>query len=147
MHWFVWIAIVLIGFVGFLFWQNLKMPKTTGLMEGQLQPCPKSPNCVCSSDEDGQHYIAPLPFASEKTLGQIQAFLSNNYIAQVVEITPTYLHVVVTTPVLRFKDDLEFQVDRQKGEVQVRSGARVGSKDFGVNRARIEKLRAFLKNT
>ena len=146
MHWFVWIAIVLIGFIGFLFWQNLKMPKTTGLIEGQLQHCPKSLNCVCSCDEDEGHHIAPLPFGSENTLGQIQTFLSDNYIAQVVEATPTYLHVVVTTPVLRFKDDLEFQVNREKGEVQVRSGARVGSKDFGVNRARIEKLRAFLKS-
>jgi uncharacterized protein (DUF1499 family) len=146
MHWLIGIVIVLMGIIGFLFWKNLSMPKTTGLVHGHLQACPKSPNCVCSCQDDKAHYISPLPFSSEKTLEQIQAFLSKHYIAQVVQRTPDYLHVVVTTSVLRFKDDLEFVVDREKGVVEVRSGSRVGYSDVGVNRARIEALRTFLKS-
>ena len=146
MRWLIGIVIVLVVVIGFLFWKNLSMPKTTGVINGRLQPCPKSPNCVCCCHDDKSHYIAPLPFSSEKTLDQIQTFLFTHYIAHVVQRNPDYLHVVVTTPVLRFKDDLEFAVDREKGVVKVRSASRVGYSDGGVNRARIEALRAFLKH-
>jgi uncharacterized protein (DUF1499 family) len=145
-RWLVGIVVVLVVIIGFLFWKNLSMPKTTGLVHGRLQPCPKSPNCVCCCHDDKAHYIAPLPFSSEETLDQIQTFLLQHYIAHVVQRTPDYLHVVVTTPVLRFKDDLEFAVNREKDVVRVRSASRVGYSDGGVNRARIEALRAFLNS-
>ena len=140
------IGIIVLVVIGFLFWQNLRMPKTTGLVNGSLHPCPKSPNCVCCCHNEPSHYIAPLPLSSEKTLDQIQAFLSEHYIAQVVQRTPDYLHVVVTTPTMHFKDDLEFSINRQKSVVMVRSASRVGYSDGGVNRARIEALRTFLQN-
>lgn len=145
MRWLLGIVIVLAAVIGYLFWDNLSMPKTTGLIDGRLHPCPKSPNCVCCCHNDKAHYIAPLPFTSEETLNQIQAYLCKHYIAQVVQRTPDYLHIVVTTPVLRFKDDLEFAVNREKGVIRVRSASRVGYSDMGVNRARIEALRAYLK--
>lgn len=46
------------------------------------------------------------------------------------------------TPVLHFVDDVEFWADPAAGVVQVRSASRIGRKDFGVNRARVENLRA-----
>jgi uncharacterized protein (DUF1499 family) len=143
-RWSIGIVIALVVVIGFVFWKNLSMPKTTGLIHGRLQPCPKSPNCVCCCHDDKVHYIAPLPLPSEEALDQIQAYLCKCYIAQVVQRTPDYLHVVVTTPVLRFKDDLEFAVNRERGVVRVRSASRVGYSDGGVNRARIEALRTFL---
>jgi uncharacterized protein (DUF1499 family) len=42
---------------------------------------------------------------------------------------------------MRFVDDVEFWVDPAAGVVQVRSASRVGRKDLGVNRARIEAIR------
>jgi len=39
---------------------------------------------------------------------------------------------------------VEFWFDPAAGAVQVRSASRLGSKDFGVNRARIETLREAL---
>ena len=146
MRWIIGVAIVLVAVIGFFFWKNLSMPKTTGLINGRLQPCPKSPNCVCCCYDDKVHNIAPLPFSSEKTLDQIQEYLSKHYIVKVVQRTPDYLHVVVTTPVMRFKDDLEFAVNRERGVVLVRSASRVGYSDRGFNRARIEALRTFLMN-
>lgn len=146
MRWLTVIGIVLVVVVGYLFWKNLSMPKTTGLINGRLHPCPKSPNCVCCCHDGMGHYIAPLPYSSDKTLDQIQTFLSDHYIAQVVKRTPDYLHVVVTTPTMHFKDDLEFSIDREKGVIRVRSASRVGYGDGGVNRARIEVLRTYLEN-
>ncbi len=146
MRWLIGIVIVLVVLVGFLFWKNMSMPKTTGMVDGRLQPCPKSPNCVCCCHNDKEHYIAPLPYTSKNTLDQIQAYLSQHYNAQVVQRTPDYMHIVITTPTMHYKDDLEFAVDRQKGIVKVRSASRIGYSDAGVNRARIEALRAYLQN-
>ncbi|MER2506834.1 MAG: DUF1499 domain-containing protein, partial [Azonexus sp.] len=43
-----------------------------------------------------------------------------------------------------FVDDVEFWFDPVTGTIQVRSASRIGRKDFGVNRQRVERLRARL---
>lgn len=144
MNWLIGLIVVLIAVVGVLTWLNLKTPHTTGLVNGRLQPCSSKPNCVCSCQDDEVHRILPLTYSSEEPLDQIQEFFSKNYIAQVVDKSAEYLHIVITTPTLRFKDDLEFVVDRENGIIEVRSGSRLGYSDMGVNRARIEALRTFL---
>ena len=45
---------------------------------------------------------------------------------------------------MKFVDDLERWVDPVNQVVQVRSVSRMGRKDFGVNRERVETLRAGL---
>ena len=66
--------------------------------------------------------------------------------ASVVESKPGYLYVRFTTRWLKFVDDTEFWADPAAGVVQVRSASRLGKKDFGANRARIEAIRASLAN-
>lgn len=41
-----------------------------------------------------------------------------------------------------FVDDVEFLLDAGARVIHVRSASRLGRRDFGVNRARIEALRA-----
>lgn len=134
--------LILVLLIGFFLWKNLTIPKSTGLVDGKLQPCPKSPNCVSCTSTDAEHAIAPLPLLPGKSLDFIEQFFKQNYIAEVIARTPTYMHIVVTTPLCRFRDDLEFLVDQEKGEICVRSASRVGYGDGGVNRARIEALRS-----
>ena len=45
---------------------------------------------------------------------------------------------------LGFVDDAEFWADPANRVIQVRSASRLGSSDLGVNRARIERIRAAL---
>ena len=45
---------------------------------------------------------------------------------------------------MRFVDDVEFWYDPAGQAIAVRSASRIGRKDFGVNRARIEAIRAQL---
>ena len=45
---------------------------------------------------------------------------------------------------MKFVDDTEFWYDPAAQVVQVRSASRVGRRDFGVNRARVESIRAQL---
>ena len=41
-----------------------------------------------------------------------------------------------------FVDDVEFVVDPERSVIDVRSASRLGHSDFGVNRKRVETLRA-----
>ena len=144
MRWVIVMCAILATGIGFLIWQNLIVPKATGLNDGRLSVCPTSPNCVCCCHNNAVHYIAPLPLCCDLALDRIESFLSQNYITQIVQRTPDYLHVVVTTPFFRFKSDLEFAVNQKREVVMVRSASRVGYSDLGLNRSRIEALRAFL---
>lgn len=147
MRWLIATIVVIAILACFFVWKNIRMPKTASLLNGHLQPCPSSPNCVCSCASDPVHAIAPLPLSSASTLDQIEAYLRQHYIVQVVQKTPDYLHVVITTSKMRFKDDVEFLVNRQQKVIDVRSASRLGYSDMGVNRARIEALRTFLQSS
>ena len=56
--------------------------------------------------------------------------------------TDDYLYAQSTTKLLRFTDDVEFWLDATNQKIHVRSASRIGRKDFGVNRQRIEAIRA-----
>jgi uncharacterized protein (DUF1499 family) len=61
--------------------------------------------------------------------------------AEVVKSEPDYLYAQFTTPVMKFVDDVEFWFDPATQAIQVRSASRLGSKDFGTNRSRVEAIR------
>jgi uncharacterized protein (DUF1499 family) len=52
-----------------------------------------------------------------------------------------YLHVVFTSTIMRYRDDVEFILFADDGQIAVRSASRVGHSDLGVNRERIEDIR------
>lgn len=51
-----------------------------------------------------------------------------------------YIHTVVTTKVLKFKDDVEFYFDPDERVIHFRSASRVGYSDFGVNKKRMQEI-------
>ena len=57
--------------------------KQLGVQNGQLAPCPDSPNCVSTQapPDDGQHYAPPIPFAGD-------AKKAMRAISEAVEATP-----------------------------------------------------------
>jgi uncharacterized protein (DUF1499 family) len=59
----------------------------------------------------------------------------------VVRETPEYFHLEFGT-VLGFVDDVEFFADESQKVIHLRSASRVGYWDLGVNRRRIESIRA-----
>ncbi|MBA3650929.1 MAG: DUF1499 domain-containing protein [Chthoniobacterales bacterium] len=56
-----------------------------------------------------------------------------------------YLHAACRSAVLGFTDDLEIQLRPGGSTLAVRSAARKGYYDFGVNRRRLETLRDLLQ--
>jgi len=139
-----WIGIALLVVVILVIIRNETTPANIGVKEGGLRPCPTTPNCVLSGAVDPVHAIDPLPVATKNPLTLIEDFFTSHYIAKVVKKTDNYLHIVISTPFFHFKDDLEFLVNKGDQNISVRSASRIGYSDRGVNRRRIEKLRAFL---
>jgi uncharacterized protein (DUF1499 family) len=132
-----------------------KAPTTLGVRDGRLKAPASTPNSVSSQadlwpDAAQKDYarIAPIAFVAggdgKATLARIAAIVEDLPGAKIVERRDDYLYAQFTTAMMRFVDDVEFWVDPAAGVVQVRSASRVGRGDFGVNRARVEGIRARL---
>jgi uncharacterized protein (DUF1499 family) len=119
-------------------------PASLGVRQGRLASCPSSPNCVSSLAEDTVHRIAPLPFsgAAAAAIDRLAGIVRSLPRASVITSTENYLHAEFTSAVFRFVDDVEFLADESAGVIHIRSASRVGSSDFGVNRKRVEAIRA-----
>ena len=116
-------------------------------MPYSLKPCPSSLNCVSSLAEDAQHRVRPLSWTGDFTRAKArlrQAVLAAGDAAFVVE-ADTYWQLEFRSPVFRFVDDVEFLFDRERRLIHVRSASRVGYLDLGVNRRRVEKIRALFR--
>lgn len=143
---FVLLALVIASVLALLVAARIaKKPGTVGAHGGQLAHCPASPNCVSSlPDEDVSHRVDPIPAGSDadKTLARLEAALLAMPRTTVVVRRPGYLHAESRSAFFGFVDDVELLAERGANVIHVRSIARVGYSDFGVNRARIEDLRA-----
>ena len=143
------LAALAIGRAGLL---QGRAPTDLGVREGRLQPPSATPNSVSSQAAlyPGGHaeaQIAPLALVGSgpATIARIKAIVEAMPGATVVKNERGYLYVRFTTRWLRFVDDAEFWFDPAHGVIQVRSASRVGRRDFGVNRARIEAIRQRLE--
>ena len=131
-----------------------RAPDNLGVREGKLKPPSKTPNSVSSQadlwpDAPQREYarIAPIALVGgdgKATIERIAQVVEGLPGARIVERRDDYLYAQFTTALMRFTDDVEFWFDPAAGVVQVRSASRVGRKDFGVTRARIENIRARL---
>jgi uncharacterized protein (DUF1499 family) len=120
--------------------------RAAGVVDGHLAPYSERPNGVSTQSTDAEHHVAPLRYAGGRDEGRqrLLAALASLPRVQVVEDRGDYLHATATSLVWRFTDDLEF-LFATPGEIQARSCARVGYGDFGVNRRRIERIRALVE--
>jgi uncharacterized protein (DUF1499 family) len=116
---------------------SLKRPDNLGVRDAMLAPCKHSPNCVSSqaNPADREHYIAPIHATMDAVRRAVEAFPRTS----IIEQSETYLYAEFRTRLMRFVDDVEFFFDGRV--IQVRSCSRLGRRDFGVNRERVEALR------
>ena len=114
-----------------------------GVVSGKLRPCPDTPNCICSMDRAAAHHVEPLAFLGDPddAMSRLKTVLADQARTRLVVEEADYLHAECTSLVFRFVDDLEFSMDRLGKEIHVRSAARTGKYDFGVNRRRVEAIR------
>ena len=120
-----------------------KRPTNLGVKDGQLAPCPKSPNCVSSYSTDEAHKIDALAYTGtrDEALAKLKAVIEKMDNAKIITQSPDYLYAEFTSSLMGFVDDVEFYVNEEKGLIEVRSASRLGESDLGVNRQRIEAIR------
>ncbi len=118
-------------------------PSNLGVKDNRLSPCPSSPNCVSSQSDEERHRIDPIRFSSTpaEALDRLKKVLGGMVRTGLVQETPNYLHVEFRT-FLGFVDDAEFYLDAERKVIHVRSASRVGYWDLGLNRKRMESIRA-----
>ncbi len=118
-------------------------PQKVQLVDGRLRPCPDSPNCVSSESDRPSSHVEPLTFKgpAEKAWSDLRETLREMG-GTIQEEKDSYLWATFTSNIFRFVDDMEFRMVSAGGLIHVRSGSRKGYSDLGVNRRRVEKLRA-----
>jgi uncharacterized protein (DUF1499 family) len=128
-------------------------PSDLGVREGRLKAPASTPNSVSSqADLYPQHpmreyaRIAALPASggASASMARVRAVVERMPGATVVEQRDDYLYAQFETSAMRFVDDVEFWYDPAAQAIAVRSSSRIGRKDFGVNRTRIEAIRGQL---
>jgi|SRR4051812_29391619 uncharacterized protein (DUF1499 family) len=124
---------------------NWRRPTNLGVRDGRLAPCRRTPNCVSSQADpaDGEHYIAPITFRG--AMADLRKAVESMGRSTIINAGANYLYAEYRTKLLRYVDDLEVFYDEPAGLVHVRSASRLGRRDFGVNRKRVEALRALIQ--
>jgi uncharacterized protein (DUF1499 family) len=123
-----------------------KRPTNLGVTDGRLAPPKKSPNCVSSQADpsDAEHYIAPLKFSGspDEAIAALRKIVEGAERTLVLKHEGAYLYAEYQSKLMGFVDDVEFYASAKDGVIHVRSASRLGRRDFGVNRQRIESIRA-----
>lgn len=123
-----------------------KRPADLGVRNGKLKAPPASPNAVNSQASGGYHRIDPLAYhgAPAQALNALRSIIEATPNTRVVETKPDYLYAEYASALLGFVDDVEFYFPPGEKIIHVRSASRLGYSDLGVNRKRIESIRARL---
>ena len=120
-------------------------PSYLGVTDGRLAKAKRTPNCVSSQADasDAGHYIAPIKFTGTavEAMATLRKIVDSTARTLVVRHEPNYLYAEYKSKLLGFVDDVEFLASEQEGVIHVRSASRLGRRDFGVNRERIESIR------
>jgi uncharacterized protein (DUF1499 family) len=132
---------------GLILMTSLKAASEAG--EVRIKDCPARPNCISSLARDDSHFIAPfrLKVDSARAWAALREALRAEPRTSIVEEDQQqfYLRAEVVSRIFRFVDDVEAQVVPAENILHVRSAARLGYWDLGVNRRRLERLRAVLQ--
>jgi uncharacterized protein (DUF1499 family) len=128
-----------------------RKPTDLGVINGQFKACSWRPNCISSFADpaNAQHYFAPLRYDlsdadAERVVAAMLVKLPN---LRMVAQGGGYFRAEAVSPRLGFVDDVEVFVDPRVRAVYLRSASRLGIRDFGVNRARMEVFSASVQTT
>jgi len=136
------VFVLLLG-AGLLAWWSHRDRPEAGLVDGRLRPDVPAANFVCSeTGTRADRAVAPLAYSSAPEAAWVRArTLVIDAGGRIERETDDYLWATFRTPVFQFVDDLELRLDRAAQVIQIRSASRVGHRDLGVNRRRVEALR------
>jgi uncharacterized protein (DUF1499 family) len=114
--------------------------------DGKLRSCPGKPNCVNSQASRRRQAIAPLAFSgnAREAMDALKRILADMPRTSLIRRSKDYVHAECASRVFGLTDDVEFSCDSGNKVIHVRSAARMGYWDLGVNRRRVERIRKAL---
>ena len=123
-----------------------RRPNDLGVKNGLLKPVPASPNAVSSQATGGYHRIDPLRYkgTAEPAMAALKSIVESAPRTSIVEERADYLYAEFTSMLIGYVDDVEFYFPPDERVIHMRSASRLGYSDLGVNRKRIEDIRAKL---
>lgn len=124
-----------------------KRPDNIGIQaSGQLATCPSTPNCVNSQSQDATQKIEPFSYSSTPTqaMAELKSAIQSMERTTIITETENYIYAEFKSKLMGFVDDVEFLLVPEAKVIHVRSASRLGESDLGVNRNRIETIRAKL---
>jgi len=137
------IVYVIAGIVALFILMGILSQKgeAAGLIKGRLAEPGSKPNVVCSEDgTQPERAVAPLKASIEEVVDAIK--MTGGTITSRSE---EYVSATYMSRIFKFVDDVEVRTDRDL--CQIRSASRIGYSDRGVNRKRVESIRAVLQST
>lgn len=147
---FLPVTLIVAGQLGLL---KGSRPNDLGLKDGLLKPpIVKSWNVVSSHAEKqahtDYHTIAPLKYSgdAQAAFTKLEKIVLGTDGASIITNQSGYLYAEYVSSLFKFVDDVEFVLDEPAGVIQMRSASRLGRKDFGANRARLEAIRLAMGN-
>jgi uncharacterized protein (DUF1499 family) len=149
------LAILLTAYVFRLVYLVQTTPAPASFGRGEpLSACPTNkPNCVSSLNSQPEFQGAPFNFSggADTAMTKLKAAIATEPRVEIVFADATRLDVTFKTALFGFRDDASFAIHltpvletekQTQGRIDFHSKSRVGYSDLGVNRKRIERIRA-----
>jgi uncharacterized protein (DUF1499 family) len=102
------------------------------------------PNCVSSINSEAEFRADPISVqgSASEAMAKLKAAIAKEAKFSIAYESATQLDVTFRTKLFNYPDDARFVIDAAAQKIQFRSQSRVGYSDLGVNRKRIEAIRA-----
>ena len=119
-------------------------PDNLGISGDLLRDCPKKPNCVSTTSTSDKNKIDPISTSDSPVISmqKLTSIVQSMPGASIIEASTNYLRVEFKSSIFGFVDDVEFFQADGKSQISMRSASRMGYSDLGVNRKRMEQIRA-----
>ena len=108
-------------------------PESSLAYQVELKPCIEVAHCV-REEWDVRNIYNPFE--------EIKTIIENTPRTEIVDLNGDYLHAEATSKWMKYVDDLEVSYFPELKKLLIRSEARVGESDLGVNQNRIDLLKA-----
>lgn len=118
------------------------------MSQRQLPRCPATPNCVSTDATRESQRMPAVPFTDspDSAFARAKAAVLAESRTTIVAEEPGWLKAESKSFLFRFVDDVELIVDAQTNTFRFRSASRVGRSDLGVNRKRMARISARLRD-
>lgn len=139
------IIISVLGFliilVSYMFVKNNKIPNNVGMDGHNFKELKSSPNGV-SSQESGDKYVESFIVMDnpKKDFERLISICNDLWDMDIVTKDENYVHMIVKTSGMKFKDDIQIYYNEDKNVFEYWSQSRLGYSDMGLNLERYRDL-------